>query len=146
MRLYPYIFRLPWPTFEGDCPLRKEPTIDAELESLTQEMELLAEMTKKCIEENSRNVQDQDEFAAKYNRLVEWYEATKTKAKDLQTQRSLRQNKAEKIGAFMFTLHEMETAAQKFAPKLWMTTVSQATVYSDGRIAFRFISGMEITA
>lgn len=121
-------------------------TIDAELESLTQEMELLAEMTKKCIEENSRNVQDQDEFAAKYNRLVERYEATKTKTKDLQTQRSLRQNKAEEIGAFMFTLHEMETAAQKFDPKLWMTTVSQATVYSDGRIAFRFISGMEITA
>ncbi|MCI5728589.1 MAG: hypothetical protein MR374_03480 [Clostridia bacterium] len=108
-------------------------------------MELLAEMTKKCIEENSRNAQDQDEFAAKYNRLVERYESTKARAGELQDQRSVRQSKADEIGAFMFTLHEMETAAQKFDPKLWMTTVSQATVYSDGRIAFRFISGMEVT-
>lgn len=110
-----------------------------------QEMELLAEMTKKCIEENSRNAQDQDEFAAKYDRLVERYESNKAKAEELQTRRSVRQRKANEIGAFMFTLYEMETAAQQFDPKLWLTTVERATVHSDGRIVFHFISGMEVT-
>ncbi len=120
--------------------------IDAELETLMQEMELLAAMTKQCIEENSRNAQNQDEFSVQYNRLVERYETAKARAVELQGQRSARQSKADEIGAFMFTLYEMETIAQQFDPKLWMTTVSQATVHSDGRITFHFISGMAVDA
>ncbi len=120
--------------------------IEEELESLLQEMELLAAMTRQCIEENSRNAQDQDEFTAKYNRLVEKYETAKARVETLQTQRTERLNEADSIGAFMFTLYEMETTAQEFDPKLWITAIDRATVHSDGTITFRFIGGMEIAA
>ncbi len=120
--------------------------IDEELVNLLEEMELLAAMTRQCIEENSRNAQDQDEFNAKYNRLVEKYETAKAKVETLQTQRAARLNEADSIGAFMFTLYEMETAAQEFDPKLWITAIDRATVHSDGTITFCFIGGMKITA
>lgn len=42
--------------------------------------------------------------------------------------------------------YEMESAAQEFDPKLWITSIDWATVHSDGTITFRFFGGMEIAA
>ncbi len=120
--------------------------IDSELESLVGELEIVAELTKRCIEENSRNAQDQAEYAARYNGLVERYEKAKERMDTLQTQRAERQDEADAIGAFMFTLCEMETAAQEFDPKLWLVSVDRAMVHSDGTMTFRFTSGVEIIA
>lgn len=118
--------------------------IDKELEALTAELTVVAELTKRCIEDNSRNAQDQAEYASHYNGLVDRYESAKAKMEELQCKRTERQDEADRIGAFMFTLHEMETAAQEFDPKVWLVAVNHATVHSNGKITFHFTSGVEI--
>jgi len=47
------------------------------MEELRREMEVVAGLTKKCIEENSTAAQDQEEYAARYNGYVDRYEKAK---------------------------------------------------------------------
>ena len=54
-------------------------TIDAEIKELLGEMEIVAGLTKKCIDENSRTAQDQDDYAERYNSYVERYEKAKAR-------------------------------------------------------------------
>ena len=47
--------------------------IDRETQDLLQELEIVMELIQRCVDENSRVVQDQDEYLARYNGLVERY-------------------------------------------------------------------------
>ena len=40
---------------------------------------------------------------------------------------------------------EQDRFIKDFSEKLWLTTIDMVTVYHDGRMAFRFKSGMEVT-
>ena len=51
--------------------------IDTEMEELWREMEVVAGLTKKCIEENSTAAQDQEDYAVRYNGYVDRYEKAK---------------------------------------------------------------------
>ncbi len=120
--------------------------IDAKLEKLLQEIEVVGELTKRCIEDNAQNAQDQDAYTVRYNGLVERYEKTKAEVDELQRRRAERQAKAENIGAFMFELCERDTTMTEFDDRLWLTTVDKVTVHSDGRLVFLFQNGTEVTA
>ena len=48
--------------------------IDAELEGLFQEIEVVTELTQRCIHENARSAQSQEEYAERYNGYVTRYE------------------------------------------------------------------------
>lgn len=120
--------------------------IDAELDALMQEIEVISELTKRCIEDNAQNAQDQNAYAERYNSLVERYERTKAAVDELQRRRAERQAKADNIGAFMFELHERDNAITEFDDRLWLTTIDKVTVHGDGRLVFLFQNGTEITA
>ena len=97
--------------------------IDTEIESLLEEIDVVTELTKRCIAENSQTAQNQEEYAARYNGFVERY--------------------AEAIGAFMFEVQELDILAE-FDKKLWLTTIDTVTVHADGRMTFKFRGGTEI--
>lgn len=48
--------------------------IDEKQQVVLQEMEVVSELTRKYITENSQTAQNQDEYNAHYNALVDWYE------------------------------------------------------------------------
>lgn len=120
--------------------------IDTELEELMQEVAVVTVMTKRCIDDNSRTAQDQDEFAERYNGLVERYEIVKGRVERLQAQKAAREEKADILGAFMFELHERDGVITEFDDRLWLWTVEKVTAHSDGRLVFTFFNGQEITA
>ena len=119
--------------------------IDAEIESLLEEIEVVTELTKRCIAENSQTAQNQEEYAARYNGFVERFEKTKAQLEQLRTTKGAREAQAEAIGAFMFEVQEMD-ALTEFDEKLWLTVIDTVTVHADGRMTFRFRSGTEIDA
>ena len=41
--------------------------IDAEIESLLEEIDVVTELTKRCIAENSQTAENQEEYATRYN-------------------------------------------------------------------------------
>lgn len=119
--------------------------IDAQIAELLQELEVITELTKRCVEENAMNAQSQEEYAARYNGYVERYESARSKMESLQKKRELRCSEADEIGAFMFELAELDDPPLEFDDHLWLATVKQATVLGDGTLVFIFRDGTEIT-
>jgi len=119
-------------------------SIDTEIAALIQEIEVITELTKKCISENSQSVQSQEEYARKYNAYVERYEKAKAKLDRLEQQKAERLTKADAIGGFMFELSERNETLTEFDDRLWLTVIDKVTAYHDGRLVFKFQNDSEI--
>lgn len=119
--------------------------IDAEIENLLEEIDVVTELTKRCIAENSQTVQNQIEYAARYNGFVERYEKAKEQLEQLRITKAEREAQAEAIGAFMFEVQELD-ALSEFDEKLWRSVIDTVTVHADGRLTFKFQGGTEIDA
>ena len=117
--------------------------IDTEIESLLEEIEVVTELTKRCIAENSQTAQNQEEYTARYNGFVERYEKAKAQLEQLRTTKAEREAQAEAIGAFMFEVQELD-ALTEFDEKLWLIIIDTVTVHADGRMTFKFHGSIEI--
>ena len=117
--------------------------LDAEIESLLEEIDVVTELTKRCIAENSQTAQNQEEYAARYNGFVERYEKAKSRVEELRSIKTERQAQADAIGAFMFEVQELGILTE-FDEKLWLTVIDTVTVHADGRMTFKFQGGTEI--
>ena len=119
--------------------------IDSQIAELEQEIEVVTELTKRCIAENARASLSQTEYAARYNGFVERYEKAEARLEQLRTTKAAREAQAEAIGAFMFEVQELD-ALTEFDEKLWLTIIDTVTVHTDGRMTFKFQGGTEIEA
>ena len=119
--------------------------IDKEIQTLLEEIEVVTELTKRCIAENSQTAQNQEEYAAWYNGFVERYEKAKARLEQLRTTKAAREARAEAIGGFMFEEQELD-ALTEFVEKLWLTIIDTATVHADGRMTFKFQGGKTLTS
>ena len=91
-----------------------------------------------------RTVQNQDEYNAHYNGLVERYEKLKKKSLSLQKQKEERLAKRDLIGGFILELSKCKKLLTEFDEKLWVAAVDKVTVFEDGRLVFAFKDGTEI--
>lgn len=119
--------------------------VDEEIQSLLEEIDVVTELTKHCIAENSQTEQNQAEYEARYNGFVARYEKAKTRVKELRSIKNVRQAQADAIGAFMFEAQELDTLSE-FDEKLWLTVIDTMTVYADGRMTLKFQGDTEINA
>ena len=117
--------------------------IDTEIKSLLEEIDVVTELTKRCIAENSQTAQSQEEYAARYNGFVERYEKATARLEQLRITKAEREAQAEAIGAFMFEVQEFD-ALTDFDENLWLTVIDTVTVHADGRLTFKFQGGTEI--
>lgn len=119
--------------------------IDTEIESLLEEIDVVTELTKRCIAENSQTAQNQEEYIARYNRFVERYEKAKAQLEQHRAAKTVREAQTEAIGAFMFEVQELD-ALTEFDEKLWLTIIDTVTAHADGRMTFKFQGGKTLTS
>lgn len=132
-----------------DCRIMQETLTDTtgieeELNKLLAEVDVITELTKKSIEENSTTAQDQDEFNKRYNEYVKRYEDLKGRVDELQNKKNKRLIESNAIGAFMFEVMELSQPPNEFDDKLWIASIDTVTVYKDGRTIFKFKNGAEV--
>ena len=119
--------------------------VDEEIQSLLEEIDVVTELTKRCIAENSQTAQNQAEYKVRYNGFVARYEKAKTRVAELRSIKNARQAQADAIGTFMFEMQELDTLSE-FDEKLWLTVIDTVTVYADGRMTLKFQGDTEINA
>ena len=117
--------------------------IDRETQELLQELEVVAGLIKLCVDENSTTAQDQDEYNARYNGLVERYDRAQRRIAELEKKRSERMAKADAIGGFMFRLRELDQPMDHFDERLWLDVIDRVVVHRD-RLTFKFQNGKEV--
>ena len=131
-----------------DCRLMKKvlsdtSTLDLQLADLEQEIEVVAELTRRCIAENAAALQSQEEYATRYNALVARYEKAKIKIEELEAQRLTMASKARAVDTYIKRLKNQDGNLNEFDERLWVETVDRITIYHDGRWLFRFQNGTE---
>ena len=118
--------------------------IDTECEELLREMDVVAGLIQKCVNENAFRAIDQDEYICRYNSLVDRYEKMQNRYNTLQKKRDRRLRQADVMSGFLFAITELDTLQLQFNPTLWHTTVDYVTVYADERLEFHFRNGAEV--
>ena len=137
-------------TLLEDCRLTQQTLsncseIDTEISELREEIEVVAELTRKCIAENSNTALNQEEYNARYESLVERYNRAADRLEALEKTKTEREVKADSIGAFMFSLSERDEPLTEFDDRLWLTAIDTVTAHEDGRLVCNFKNGAEIT-
>lgn len=118
--------------------------IDTECEELLQEMDVVAGLIQKCINENAVKAIDQDEYISRYNSLVERHEKAQNRYDSLQKRRDRRLIQADIMSGFLFAITELDNLQLQLNPPLWHTTVDHVTVHADECLEFHFMNGIDV--
>ena len=106
--------------------------INTKIETLTCELDVISELTRKLVDDNACNSIDQNEYITKYESYVKRYESAKTKLEKLQNKKYQRLLKRDAIGAFMFALIEHDEVITQFDERLFNTVVERVVVRGNG--------------
>jgi site-specific DNA recombinase len=117
--------------------------IDSEMETLLEEITLVTELTRKCVNENTEAAQNQADYAARYNGYVERYEKAKSRYAELAELREAKETKGRAVDRFASALAGHTEPVTVFDDFLWLTAVDRVTVRNDGVLVFRFYGGGE---
>lgn len=119
--------------------------IDRKIASLTSEIEIVSELVKKLIRENSSTVQSQDDYQTKYNELSSRYDEAKKDLEEAIQDKAHKQGQWTKLQSFLESLKQKESVLDEWNEELWMIMVEKATVHRDKSITFKFYNGKETT-
>lgn len=118
--------------------------IDNETQELHREMEVVAELSRKAIHENSRVAVDQDEWNERNNSYLERHRKASERLAERETTKRERLNKRRILEIFIRNIKSRPLAFDEFDEKLWLVAVEKVTVMPDGKLVFLFKNGMKI--
>ena len=116
--------------------------IDREKADLLQELEVVTELTRRCLAESSSL--SPEEAVSRANGLSDRYDGLQAKIAALSKRKTERMAKTDAIGGFMFRLRELDQPLEHFDDRLWLEVIDCVTVNRDGTLTFKFQSGTEI--
>lgn len=121
-------------------------SIDAELADLKAELEVVDNLLRQSINQNASTAQNQADYIARYESLVQRHDAAVKKYHALQQKRTDRQNKAILIGQFQAELEAREQPLVEFDDHLWIAAIDIVIAHHDGSLIFKFKNGLEVAA
>lgn len=137
----PYIRR-----FEELLPsLADTSALEKQHDKLSDEMKQAELQLRRCIEENARNAQDQDEYDRRYNELADKLKLMNTMVAETDEEISELKARKEKICRFLGELQKTDALVTEFEESLWHATVDSVKVGADKTLIFIFRDGTEIS-
>jgi DNA invertase Pin-like site-specific DNA recombinase len=119
--------------------------LNTEAAALTEECEVVMELTRKCVQENATAALDQNEYQRRYDGLAKRYEATRARLAEIDAARLERGAKRTNITRFLKTLVKQgDDIVAEFDEELWYITVDFITVHADGRLTVTFRDGFAV--
>ena len=117
---------------------------NAKIESLNEEIEIVAELVNQCIRENASNEQSQNAYSKKYNGLVKRYDNTSNQLKVVTEEKEHRLQRKTELNTFISNIEKQPLILEVWDEELWITLLDSATVHRTGKITFKFKNGTEI--
>ncbi|MFM1514532.1 recombinase family protein [Helcococcus ovis] len=118
-------------------------TLEKEKLELEEELNIVAEQVNDCINENSRKVQNQDEYEIKYSSLVNRFNSTKVRLDEINQAIIEKQSNRDEVEDFIKELEKQELMTE-FDKNVWLSLVDCLTMHHDGRIEFTFLDGSQV--
>lgn len=117
--------------------------LEKEKIKLEEELNIVAEQVNDCIAENTRKVQNQDDYEVRYSSLVNRFNATKVRLDVIKQTIIEKQSKRDEVQDFIKEL-EMQEIMTEFDKNIWLSMVDYLTVHHDGKIEFTFLDGSQV--
>lgn len=111
---------------------------------LNDEMEVLARMVEKIVDENARVAQNQSDYQKRYNELVEKHEEARGRYEKVEQEIKARELQNSRLKFFISFLKKQEAIIQDFDETLWGCMVDHVTVYQGKKITITFRDGTEV--
>ena len=108
-----------------------------EKSKLQQELAVLVEMTEKCIRENARIAQNQEEYQKRYGGLVARYDTAKARFDEVTEAISAKEAQSEQLALFIKCIKEQSAPLTEFDSQLWASMVECVTVGKGMTVVFR---------
>ena len=118
--------------------------IDTQLERLGDELEIVAGLTQKWVDENARTAQDQDDFMTKYREYDARYQELQANVDALEAEKRNRQGRVKRFEVFMRALRKRHGELTQFDDDTWLAVIETVLVRPDGKLVFRFANGTEL--
>ena len=118
--------------------------LETEQKTVTEEMEIAAELIRRCVEKNAATAQDQADYYTQYESHIKRYEDLKTRYEAAETERRRRREQGQILGEFIHRLEEQTEPPIEFNDDLWLAVINHATVNADETVVFTFKGGVEI--
>jgi len=119
--------------------------LDKDISKVSDELTMTYELVNILIKENSKTSMDLDDYNKKYQELSEKHDKLQKKQEDLLKAKSLKENQAIKIKAFINNLSQSDDKLDEWNEHVWMTLVERAVVHRDSSITFKLNNGEEVT-
>ncbi len=102
-------------------------------------------MTEKCVSENARIAQNQEEYRRRYEGLVARYDAAKARFDEVTEAISAKEAQFERLVGFIKRLKAQTDPVAEFNSQLWASMVEYMTVGVDKGMTVVFRDGTEVS-
>jgi len=131
----------------GDCRMAQAVLcdtreIDAELARLRQELEVVAELSRKEIHRSAHSPERQRNALGES--FLERYEQARERIETLEQEKLERTAKSKTIGCFTRSIREASELIAEFDETLWNAIVDSVMITKSGEMIFRIKNGLEI--
>ena len=117
--------------------------LDQDVDSINDDLIVIAELVNRLVKENSKTSISLDEYNKKYDELTHRYERTKEKQEDLIKTRSNKKAQALNMKSFLANLNRLDDELVDWNENVWMLMIESAVVHRDTSITFKFHNGNE---
>ena len=136
-------------TLIDDCELMRKTLLnlkETEIKSkeLLEEMNVVSELVKKLIDENSNTPMNQNDYIKKYDSYTNRFNKAKEQYTNLQKTMEQRRLKADIVKGFICDISKLDDLPIEFSEKLWNSVIDTVTIFEDERVVFKFKNGIEI--
>ena len=118
--------------------------IDRQIDSLTEEMEVVSCMVKEQVMKNAATAENQEEYEEKRAPLVQRFERLRAQREKLIHECASRKIQGNRIQRFIETLDERPLILEEWDEELWLQMVNTVTVHSNRMLVFHFRIGKDI--
>ena len=119
--------------------------LDREATELNSECEVVAELTRRAVEENARATLDQADYNARRDALLARYDAANARLEEIETARAERRAKHNNITHFLKVLKKQNALVSEFDEELWYITVDRVEVSRDKQVRVIFRDGAAVS-
>ena len=118
--------------------------LDQEIDCLKDEVDVVFEILRACIEENAQETLEQGEYRRKYDAHAARYETLQAKRNELIAERDTLRAKKYKIERFIDELKAQKELVTSFSREMWYATVDHVVITKDDEAVVRFKGGNEV--
>ena len=119
--------------------------IEKQINDATAEIEIVAGLVEKLVQENASKIQDQDDYETRYQALTERYDKAKDELEKANDELLLKKARQKNLEAIVTKMEELDTVLLEWSDEIWLMLIEEAVAHENGTLTFKFKNGYNIT-